>query len=470
MLTAINAFKLAFIILLGGLFFFGQGWIIVGTFTSRLHSITPKNRITEVIPLAIICGLIVNYAIALIVRTLSIGMIVGGVIAVAGLGVYIWQISKNLISFECDRSKWVHLAGIGFISVLFLGPILFEPLQEWDARSIWFFHGKMIYSAGTIGKQAGWLHPSVVFSHIDYPNLVPTIAAQIMTISGYWNEFLPKLSIFFMLIPAMFWLLSFERKSFSYFFLVATLLFGFYPWLWNGYMDGILALYISIAVLLLGRYIATGNVIDIISSVSCLCILPYLKNEGIPAALLGCSVVFVTATLKQKPRFSIQGTLKKWNLLLVGLIGILPLVLWTVYKQQWDIHNGLGIGSAESLQHILARIQDGSTKIILSQTFSVIEGSLFLLSLIVIALLCWKIPTGKEYLPALVVACLYCLGMILIYYLTPLDLVLHLETSIDRTMIPVNGCLFVVGYYILFTIERWFSKEKPKAVIKSTNG
>ena len=48
---------------------------------------------------------------------------------------------------------------------------------------------------------------------------------------------------------------------------------------------------------------------------------------------------------------------------------------------------------------------------------------------------------------------LYALGMILVYLVTPRDLTWHLISSIDRTMLAVNGCLFGAAYFIFQALE-----------------
>src|SRR5258706_16435582 len=67
------------------------------------------------------------------------------------------------------------------------------------------FHAKMIYTAGAFGQSTGWQNPVVAFSHPDYPNLVPTLAAQAAFVVGFWNEYIPKISLFFMLGPSIIW-------------------------------------------------------------------------------------------------------------------------------------------------------------------------------------------------------------------------------------------------------------------------
>ncbi|MCW5213652.1 hypothetical protein VU04_12195, partial [Desulfobulbus sp. TB] len=56
---------------------------------------------------------------------------------------------------------------------------------------------------------------------------------------------------------------------------------------------------------------------------------------------------------------------------------------------------------------------------------------------------------SKESIPALIIGTGYFIGITVIYLLTPLDLMWHLNTSIDRTMLAVQGSIFVAIYYML---------------------
>lgn len=468
MSTVLNSIKIFALILVGILFFFGQGWTITSLVTKSICSENGKNRFAELIPVSLLSGMIINYAVLLLFQSLSTAFIISVALAISGLVVCIHQFIRKQFVIKIDNYFWIYLVGIILISSLILSPILAEPLLGWDARSIWFFHAKMIFTAGSIGRAAGWLHPSVIFSHVDYPNLVPTISAQIMQVVGYWNEYLPKLSIFFMFIPAVFWLISYARKSFSYAILIVALLLSFFPWLWIGYMDAILAIYLSLSVLLLGRFIKDGNNLDLISSICCLFVLPYIKNEGILAALVGGISVLIVILLKKKSQVKVKSRLKIWRYWLAGLIGLLPLVLWSIAKYQWNISNKLNIGSQASFERILQRLQDDSSAMIFGRIFEVIEGVTFLFSILVIIVICWKVPISHHILPALAVAVVYCLGIASIYYLTPFDLEWHLSTSINRTMLPVNGCIYVVCYFLLVEIENSLSKHRS-AVLTPPN-
>src|SRR5258706_3352936 len=104
-----------------------------------------------------------------------------------------------------------------------------------------------------------------------------------------------------MLAPAIIWIFTFARRSFSFVILLLVILFNSYSFIWNGAMDGYLALYFSIATLLLGRYLSSSHSIDLISSMWCLIILFYIKNEGTLAALIGFCLIDLFFILKNKP-------------------------------------------------------------------------------------------------------------------------------------------------------------------------
>ena len=346
-------------------------------------------------------------------------------------------------------NRWI---GIVFISLIYLSPIIAKPLSDWDARSIWFFHAKMIYTAGSIGQMAGWQHISVIFSHTDYPNLVPILAAQTAFILGFWNEYVPKISLFFMLVPAIAWLFNFSQRSFSFVILLLLIPFSFGGWLWNGYMDGFLALYFSVAMLLLGSYMISAKSSNLIASIFCLISLIYIKNEGSLAALIGLCI----ATLiyfKDRKLLTLKSLLSNWRFYIVNLVMLVPFLLWGVYKQQWHLSNDLEIGTVPFFLRIINRLADGSYRLIFKSSFQQIEGAVLLLGVLCAATFAKNKSLSRESFPALIAALIYYLGMIIIYLGTPSDLVWHLNTSIERTLLSVNGCIFVGCYFILRQIE-----------------
>lgn len=453
MSAVLDLARLILQISLGILYFTGLGWLVTDLLFHRdsaddRENVPPMQRI----PLAITLGFIVNYGVSLLVQSLFTGLIIGAVISIIGL----WRLAGYFLRrTNRDNKSPIHWIGIVFLCLLYLIPVLFDPLTEWDARSIWFFHAKMIHAAGSFGASAGWQHPSVIFSHVDYPNLVPGIAAQTTYMLGYWNEYIPKISLFFILVPAVMWLFTFADRSFSFVALVVIFPFSMSVLIWNGYMDGYVSLYLSVAMLLLGRYIQQARRIDLISAIICLTLLLYLKNEGQLATLIGVLSVLVAGFLTKKSgRVRFELRIPGWQNLVAAAIVLSPFVLWSAYKLNLDLSNDLQIGSAQSVTRIVERIGDGSYGIISSLTFEHVEGALLLLGLLFLAAIAQERPIPRTVVPALATAAMYYAGIQVVYLLTPNDLEWHLYASAGRTMLPVAGCVFVACYFVLDTLER----------------
>jgi hypothetical protein len=207
-----------FTILLFSIGFFGIGWLVVGPllYGSVVSKKIPIPCFQE-IALILVCGMIADYGLVLCLQSLQISLLIGSSFSIFGIacfGIRSYR-CQNREQYLCSVSFKKTLGIIAFIG-FYLIPILSKPLSAWDARSIWFFHAKMIYTEGALSQAAGWSHPSVVFSHVDYPKLVPVLAAQVTYINGLWNEYLPKVALIFMLVPALLWLFSFSRRSFSF--------------------------------------------------------------------------------------------------------------------------------------------------------------------------------------------------------------------------------------------------------------
>jgi len=475
--TATNLIKLFLLINLGLFYFLGLGWVIIGPLLhGSLIKKTKDFSLLQEVPLALLCGMIINLGIFLCVQGLIASLLMGGFIAVLGFvcfGFYFFRYHYKQVLAPIFMNKWI---GAIILCLIYLGAVFADPLIEWDARSIFFLHSKMIFTAGSIGPSAGWLHPSVVFSHVEYPNLIPAIAAQVSYVVGFWNEFFPKISLFYLLVPAIIWLFTFARKSFSFIALLLFIPLSLHMWLVNGLQDGNIALFFSIALLLLGRFSDTHQKIDLVSGLCCLLTTILIKNEGnlvILSAIIPLIafnwisltkisqdksfslVVNINVPFFEKP-FSIKNLIKNhWKHILISLILISPYIIWNIYKTTLNLPNDLEIGTIQSVQRIVNRLNDGSYMLIIQNVYDQIKGSLLLLGLLFFASVAWHrgIYLPKDSLLAIFATTIYCMGIITIYLLTPADLNWHLTTSINRTMLPVSAGFLVSTYFILNSIE-----------------
>ncbi len=454
MFTALNLFKIILLIILGFGYFIGLGWLVFGPV---LHGSLIKNQreisLFQEIPLVLIGGLIINFGLVLFFQSLNTSLIIGIILAILGLRCYSIKIVKSCKIKEISTNSYIKVFGTLIINGLILGPILFLPLSEWDARSIWFFHAKMIYASGSFGLETGWLHPTVTFSHTDYPKLIPTIAGQITHIMGFWNEYLPKLSLLFLLVPAIILLFSFYQRSFSFLVLVLLIPLSFSMQLWTGYMDGYLALYMALSMLLLGRFYRNLKPIDLISSMICLILLVYIKNEGELALILGVFGITFTLILKKVKdiRKNIQ---KQWPILLALIIFLIPFALWSLYKHQWGLSNDLEIGSQNSMIQLVKRIENGSFFYIINEVYFVLKDGLFLLVFLLIASIALRKNIPREIVPIFFIGATYCLGIIFIYMTTPWDVIWHVESSVERTILLVIISTYVASYFLVDNLEK----------------
>jgi hypothetical protein len=410
----------------------------------------------EKIPIILTSGILINHLILLLVQSLPFSLYTGGVISGCSLFWFFTQQRKEII-FD-RKADFFPVVAIVFILVLYYFTILHDPLEDWDARSIWFFHARMIWSAESLNLAAGWHHPSVQFSHVDYPILIPALAAQISYVLGYWNEYAPKFSLFLILIPPVFWIFSFSSRSFSFLFLVLVFPIGLTIYLCNGSMDGYVAFYSAISVLLLGRYFKEHRMLDLMSAVSCLAMLSNIKNEGFLIVLAAIMSIAITGILSDTLKFN---EFKKYfSLYLAGWLTVIitPCILWSVfYKHKWNLINDLQIGTAESFFRMSNRFSDGASFPLIIKATIIHHGSalwlalaVFMVSIILLTILKRHIVS---WIPALITALVYYCGIVMIYLMTPSDLNWHLSTSVQRTMMTVSSCIIAGTYFVLKELE-----------------
>lgn len=436
------------------LYFLGLGWLAAGYI---LHgSLIKKHREISRLQesaLVMLMGIVFNYGLVLIFQELKISFLVGALLAAPGIVTYFIYLRSRQAAWQFSSGSIAKITVILAINFLLLIPLVFQPLQEWDARSFWFFNAKMIYTAGTIGLQAGWQNPAVSWANLDYPKLIPVMAAQVAYISGFWNEYLPKLAIFFVFIPGVSLLVSKIKKPVSSILVLLLIPFSFYPFIWNGYMDGLLGLLFATSLLLLVRYFQSNNSTELISSLICAAFLINLKNEGILAFIsILCSVLLGWLVYKKdvKARVLLKS---EWKRLTGLLIMFVPFLIWSFLKKSWHLTNWLDVSTAETFAKLSARLQDGSIRMILKYEIKYIATILVILLMTAVALSLWKIKPPRGLLLAFTGVGLYFLGITLIYFITPFDLSWHLNTSTDRTMLGVNAGIIILSFLILEKIE-----------------
>jgi hypothetical protein len=417
-------------------------------------------RLFEQTALAIGLGILIDYCLMLTGQ--PIARVLAGALLVAFSGAFRFWRGMRVHSVRRmleSRTAVVSIVVVIYILAVYYIRVLSEPLVRWDARSIWFFHARMIWIEGALRETAGWTHPSIVFSHPDYPLLVPAIAAQLGYLKGYWNEFLPKGSLVLMLVPIALWTFSFRKITLSFVLLVLSIFAGLGAWHWNGFMDGYLAIYSAVALLTFGRYLSQGTTVDLCSSMVAIGIAASLKNEGLLFAV--CFIAAVLALGVKYSECSVRrlATRLRSDYLVVGvlLLSIAPTLMWAVCKKAWGIQSELVGDPFQTFTRLAVRLFDGTTAQYLLGYLTVRATAASLLTGVVAALVVFQWRRRLKLHPGAAVAALtatlYICGLYAIYLSTPYNLQFHLTTSGTRTMTTGTIALIVGVFFLLSDLE-----------------
>ena len=417
-----------------------------------------KGGLFERVGLTMAVGILINYGLMLTGLTIAR-------VFLAGMIPALWAGWRLVTDHRIRRSRtdpasvFAVFCLLGLLSVYYF-KILSEPLRQDDARFIWFFHAKMIWAEGALRQSGGWNHPSIGFSNPDYPKLVPTIAAQLAYVKGYWNEFLPKGSLLVVLVPLACWAFSFWQKSLSFILLVLTFFLSLGILLWVGYMDGYLALYSGAAVLLFGRYLSEGRDTDLYSGMSALGIGVGLKNEGLLFAL--CLVTALLFIGPESPAFRLRHFARRIRedsvFATILFLAIVPTLLLTISKHTWGLQNDLACDPSAGFVRLWNRLFDGFTALYLLNYMAVRATAIWMVIALFAATVTFSIHQGLKVHRGAVVAAasaaLYFCGLYVVYLSSPHDaLTFYLFTSATRTMTTGSVALLVGMFFLLSGLE-----------------
>ena len=414
----------------------------------------------EQVALTIGVGILINYCLMLTGQTITRVFIAGMLLALWGVLRFCTDVRSRAANKVEYKTPVFSVCCIIYILVVYYLAIFSEPLERWDARAIWFFHAKMIWTEGALRQHTGWNHLSLAFSHPDYPKLVPAIAAQLAYVKGYWNEFLPKGSLFLMLIPLTLWVFSFREKSVSFIFLVLTFFFSLgVAWLSNGLMDGYLALYGGVALLSFGRYLSERRHTDLYSGVCAAGIAASLKNEGLLFGL--CLIAALLFISRGYPGFSLGQFAKRIRtdsaFVKILLLSTAPTLMWTICKKAWGLQNDVTGDPSAALSRLENRLFDGVSPYYVLQYLTVRATSIWVLTglvaVIVIFSVCQRLKLHHGAIVAAATSALYVCGLFIVYLSTPHDVTFHLFTSATRTMATASVALFVSVFFLLSGLE-----------------
>ena len=218
--------------------------------------------------------------------------------------------------------------------LFFLFNCLGTPTFDWDPRSIWLFHAKRIFydqSIFSIGDNYA------AFSHNEYSSLAPAFASSLAFLVGHWNEVFPKLSFSLMFLPPLILTYAFLKDT-QYLIFLSIVFFTIGKFLFNGWADGLLAIYFGLSAFLMYLlFIIDTNFFKnrLLFYLLAFCFfvtLTLIKNEGIALLFILFATTFIIKLYK--------GQLGKDISKLVFLsISFLPVIFWKFFCYSKGIGN-----------------------------------------------------------------------------------------------------------------------------------
>jgi hypothetical protein len=425
---------------------------------------------------AIAAGLLLNFCLMLTGQPMSRVLAAGAVIAAYGAirlarTVRLRSVAPRGARRAMRPAAWLALAAL--LAVYYV-QILSEPLEHWDARSIWFFHARMIWSAGALRGSAEWTHPSIAFSNPDYPKLVPALAAELACLKGFWNDYFPKGSLMIVLLPIALWTFSFWRARLSFVLILGALFFGLEAWLWNGYMDGFLIIYAGVALLLIGRYAAERHEHDLYAAICAAGIAANLKNEGLLFAVCFLVAAFLGAGGSLASRLSRLGRRVRTDrtFAAAAILSVAPTIAWFALKKSWGLESDLARNPLDGAARFWTRFVDGESAtavfFYLVRHATAIWWLAALLGLAVSISFRKRVRLHPGAIIAVAAALLYGGGLYVVYLSTPHDILdFYLATSATRTMATASMSLVVGLFFLLSQFER---RERPASDATGTSG
>ena len=314
------------------------------------------------------------------------------------------------------------------------------PAVEWDARSIWLFHAKRIFYENSILIIA----EGYEYSNNGYPNIAPAFASAFAFLIGYWNEVFPKIAFTLIFLPPMILIHSF-LKNVNYLIFLSIVFFTIGKFLFNGWTDGLVAMYFgSSALLIYLLFITKDNYYRnrsffYLASFCFFTTLTLIKNEGAALLLVTLFTSFLINLYK--------GNLKK-NLMKLVLLSFsfLPIIIWKIYCYT------KGIGDYYFNESILTNLTSRLTDLNSYKEISyfLILNEKFLITFIFFILSIYFRPNKDLFSFVVYITFIYILILFTIYLSTPFDLHWHLDSSAARV---IRSLCFFLGLFGIYNLS-----------------
>jgi hypothetical protein len=379
-------------------------------------------------------------------------------------GILLVKTGRFALSLPPGTVKWI---GVVLASALPLWAFsMHKPLWAFDARNVWLFSGRIIFSEGRFSPEAfhrlicHWGSDYRLNMNADYPKLVGALAAAVATLAGYWNEYLPKMGI---LILHTLWLIGLVELGWHLRAVALTLLvtgLSQYRYFFDSAsLDIHVAALTLIAILSLVKAHEEEQSPDVAPSyvgiaVAALAIESQLKYEGRALAVIVLAAAIVTRVVR-------LGAL--WRILPLFLLFV-PTVIWLVEVKAFGVPSylqhsgGIPVALARLRTDYFNRILPG-----IAGERATIVGIVALASALIAAKLLVPasslaaLARGPAVRLGVLAAVGYALVLSGVYLITPYPTVFeHMSSSIERATLPIEAVLLAAAVAVIERASRAF--------------
>jgi hypothetical protein len=435
------------------------GFGIVPLIALRLRDTSGSVRAaTTAIALVLMWGASIDYCIGLWTGSLGfqatasavgIGLFVCG----AGLlGYRRWGLLERPVRPRNTPADWLAAVCIVALAAGIALCLFSLPLTAWDARSIWMFHGKVIYLGGGLHTNPFWTNNEYDWSHKSYPLFMPMLAAQSARFFGVWNEYAPKGAYIVLAIAGLTGLRAAISSAWGFILVLFAVIGIAGDQSWTGYLDSWMAIFGTIGVLSLTTWLDTRAPRDLVLGMSSLCFALCLKNEAV-ALIAVTSVVIAAGVVRNR-----TGLHRRHLALLLLAV---PYLSWSWTK----LH--LGIDGDLEAHGVLARalgvISDPAElgrRLAFITTMTAGSSNFFWMAAAYAALLSYAGFPRKALAGGVIVAG-YCATVILVYLGTPYDFVWHVTFSAGRVVFLPLFILLAETVELAALVIRNAGREPP---------
>ena len=263
------------------------------------------------------------------------------------------QISRSAIR-STKLQTWIAtlaIAGFGAYAVAGTLDARVQPLNAWDAWSIWTRKAEVLFFSGSLPTDF-FASPAYAFMHPDYPILLPVYEAVQFRAMGTIDTQAIHVQLWLLLV-AFVWAivyLGLRRGTVLEWLplaLAASIAPAVYGQLFTAYADIPMALLLALGVLLLGEWLLTRDGRLLALAVVFLVGSANTKNEGLMAAVVALAVAAAVTAVG-----STRASLRPLALAAVAFVaGILP---WRVWIAAEGIHGDIRLGKGLDPSYLAA--------------------------------------------------------------------------------------------------------------------